>query len=300
MDEGHESQELAIPGKGKRGIAQTVRNILKRPANQATEKIPQAIEQTPGEMAIEKGEMTVGRARKILEFIVNIPESGLDKHERNLTPEEQYKRFGGIHYEDIKKAFGVYADHLVTTHDAKEPREYYSYRLLKEDLPGHTFKGSPETRYYDLELSIMLDLDRPKTPKVVRLTLHDGKRHGSFFPHDRGIVMVESQIPLGDVKPDSSDEKSTRFYDNLSDPDPHPYLSRGPAKSATLQGMRVYAQEVNPLHPEWFHNEYKGLHRGMRWAAANFLCWDENRIIYPDDLDKPPLDRGQTQLNKPS
>ena len=180
----------------------------------------------------------------------------------------------------------------------QKPQEHYEYRLVKEDFPGPNVYGYPETRYYDLGLAIPLDFEMPKTPKVVRLTLHDGKRHGYVYPYDRERRRVESQIPLFDVKPDSSDEKAIGFRDDLSLSRPiHPGFNTRIPEHATLSGLRVYSKDT--YDPERFHRQYKSLHRGMRWAAANLLCWDENRIVYPDDLDKPPFDTSQTQLNKP-
>ncbi len=292
MAEDHESQELAIPGKivkskGKGVIAQTVRDILRRPAARAIEKTPQVIEQTPGEMSVE-------RARKILEYIVGVDGRGLDAHERKLTPAEQFQRFGGIHYEDIKKAFGVYADHLIATHDTIKPQGKYRKSedlLLKEDLPGPLSRNSSGARYYDLQLSILTHLEKPKKAKSVRLTLCDGTRDG----HVRQL-RVESDIPLVDDKPGSSGEHYSTFYDG--------FTRDGRHISTSLPMMRTWAHKYaneEPQYNQQFHDMYRNLHRGMRWTAANLLCWDENRIVYPADLDKLPLtlDRGQAQLNKP-
>lgn len=292
MAEGNQSQELAIPGQivkseRKGGIAQTVKKILRRPTNQAITKTP--TEQAPGEMSVE-------RAREILEGIADLHENDLDIQERNLPPAEQLKRFGGGPYKDeIKKAFGVYANHLVTTHYAKKPGEDYAYRLLKRDLHGPDLPYNPHypqgKSYYGLDLAIMLDFDG-HGPKAVRLELHD-----------YGVAMkIASQIPLVDVKPDSQDEKDTRFYDTFSPPDPDDRASMmGVRKSASLLGLRLEANNKHDIGQEWFHRDYKGLWRGMRWTAANLLCWDEDGIVYPPDLDKSPsaLDKGQAQLSKP-
>lgn len=308
MAEGHESQELAIPDKPdkivkserKGGIAQTVRNVFRKPAAQAITQTP--IEQAPDEMSVE-------RARKILERIVDLHEDDLDFHERNLTPAEQFKRFGGGPYKDeVKKAFSVYADHLVTTHGAKKPSESYSYKLFKKDLPGPPhYKGNPEGKfYYNLGLSVLLDWDwdRSKTPKAIRLTLSDtGKLQGWI-----GRIAVESHVPLVDFKPGSTDEQyATVFRDTLSGPNPDDRTSiLSGERYASMSGFRAMSDlfelgSLNTNDLEVFHRYYKYLHLGMRWTAANLLCWDENRIVYPDDLDKPqsPLDKGQAQLSKP-
>ncbi|MEK7517887.1 MAG: hypothetical protein AAB583_05025, partial [Patescibacteria group bacterium] len=289
-----------IPGqlaKRNTSIKSRVQQILKRPVQTIT-KAP--TEQPPKGQPIEQieqapdDEMSVERARKILEYLVNIPESGLDAHESHLTPTEQFKRFGGTHYKEIRDAFKVYADHLVETHGAKKFPGDFSYELIKEDLPGppeELVEGKPLQGYYNLELAILRE--------AVRLRLRDAKRYGRV---PRGVIRVESQIPLVDIKPDSPYERDRLFYDILS-------LSRpiGPGGpdgriigKASLGYLRLSAnKDIYDRDPEQFHREYKNLHRGMRWAAANLLCWDENKTVYPDDLDKPPFDKGKSQLSKP-